>query len=170
MRLLIIFLFLSFSQNSFSQNVNTNDLDNYLKIYINMSGMLGVDLKYVYNQKIKMEYINAKDLFKLDNAIALAWGMNKDDEVTIMVDRTQWLRLSLMEKMSVMFHELSHDILNAEHDDSNENNLMHTVNLPKTQQELINQTAVLLSEYFPNQVKYNLKFKNKGSSTEFKKN
>ena len=137
MRLLIIFLFLSFSQNSFSQNVNTNDLDNYLKIYINMSGMLGVDLKYVYNQKIKMEYINAKDLFKLDNAIALAWGMNKDDEVTIMVDRTQWLRLSLMEKMSVMFHELSHDILNAEHDDSNENNLMHTVNLPKTQQELI---------------------------------
>ena len=107
MRLLIIFLFLSFSQNSFSQNVNTNDLDNYLKIYINMSGMLGVDLKYVYNQKIKMEYINAKDLFKLDNAIALAWGMNKDDEVTIMVDRTQWLRLSLMEKMSVMFHELS---------------------------------------------------------------
>jgi hypothetical protein len=29
---------------------------------------------------------------------------------------------------------------------------------------------VLLSEYFPNQVKYNLKFKNKGSSTEFKKN
>ena len=106
MRLIIIFLFLSFSQNSFSQNVNTNDLDNYLKIYINMSGMLGVDLKYVYNQKIKMEYINAKDIYKLDDAIALAWGMNKDDEVTIMVDRTQWLRLSLMEKMSVMFHEL----------------------------------------------------------------
>tara|TARA_B110000263_G_C14782283_1_gene273770 strand:+ start:21 stop:230 length:210 start_codon:yes stop_codon:yes gene_type:complete len=27
-----------------------------------------------------MEYINAKDFYKLDNAIALAWGMNKDEE------------------------------------------------------------------------------------------
>jgi len=27
-----------------------------------------------------MEYINAKDFYKLDNAIALAWVMNKDEE------------------------------------------------------------------------------------------
>ncbi len=168
MRVITAFFLLFFFQKSFCQKANTNDLNNYLKIYINMAGMLGVNLNYVYNQKIKMEYINAKDLYKLDNAIALAWGMNNDEEVIIMVDRAQWLKLDLIGKMSVMFHELSHDILNAEHDNSNENNLMHTVNLPKTQQALINQTAVLLSEYFPNEVKYNLKFKNNGSSTESK--
>ena len=66
--------FFLFLKIHFLKNVNTNDLDNYLKMYINKSGMLGVDLKYVYNQKSKMEYINAKDLYKLDNAIAIGMG------------------------------------------------------------------------------------------------
>ena len=48
-----------------------------------MSGMLGVDLKYVYNQKIKMEYINAKDLYKLDNATLRIAGLPKGNATII---------------------------------------------------------------------------------------
>ena len=63
--------------------------------------------------------------------------------------------------MSVMFHELSHDILNAVHDDSHKFNLMHSTNLPENTTQITNQMAVLLSEYLPNEVTKRYRFLNK---------
>ena len=37
-------------------------------------------------KKIKIEYANNKDLFKLENNIALAFGMNNDENIFILVD------------------------------------------------------------------------------------
>ena len=65
-------------------------------------------------------------------AIAFALGMNNDKKVQIVVDYEQWLKLTDFEKMLTMFHELFHDLLNVEHDNSRNSNIMHSHIGPKT--------------------------------------
>ena len=172
MKNLLFFLLLIFSiKSSFSQKnkFDPNNLRQYLDMYVNTAKTVGVNLDFVYSQRIKMEYINARDLFKLKGNIGLAFGMYKNDEITVFVNRLQWYKLSLIEKMSVMYHELSHDILNAEHDDSKPNNLMHSTNLPKTEGELYTQILEVFKQYFPQDFELNAHLSNNSPSKVLKK-
>ena len=50
-----------------------------------------------------------------DGVIALAFGMNNDDQIIIRVDPTNWQKSDLIKKWYVIYHELGHDVLNLEH-------------------------------------------------------
>lgn len=49
------------------------------------------------------------------NAIAVSYGINKDDEVIIRIDPENWANASTPTKWYILYHELGHDILNLEH-------------------------------------------------------
>ena len=49
------------------------------------------------------------------NAIAISYGINKDDEVIIRIDPENWANASTPTKWYILYHELGHDILNLEH-------------------------------------------------------
>jgi hypothetical protein len=49
------------------------------------------------------------------NAIAISYGINRNDEVVLRVDPEKWENASTSKKWYILYHELGHDILNLEH-------------------------------------------------------
>lgn len=53
---------------------------------------------------------------KLDGkTIAISYGMNRNNEITIRVDPEKWENASTAKKWYILYHELGHDVLNLEH-------------------------------------------------------
>lgn len=50
-----------------------------------------------------------------EGVIALAYGMDNDDQIIIRVDPTNWQKSDLVKKWYVIYHELGHDVLNLNH-------------------------------------------------------
>ena len=165
----ISFFFLSLS--IYSQNIITldggtkvldissNNLNAYLDAFFETSYKLGYDLSELKNRDVSIRFLSINEQLPDYNnyhdknsffAIAFALGMKNDNKIEIVVDYEQWLKLDDLEKSSVMFHELCHDILNAEHDDSRSSNLMHSSKGPKTVDELIKDFNLILSRYASN--------------------
>lgn len=148
-----------------------NNLNGYLDAYFDTSLKLGYNLNQIKNTDISIRFLSINEEISDYNnyhdkdsffAIAFALGMKNDNKIEIVVDYEQWLKLDFFEKTSVMFHELSHDILNAEHDDSFSNNLMHSSRGPQNAEELIDDFKNILVKYAS---KYKLKtFINYGDS------
>ena len=70
----------------------------------------GINLNYIKNRNI---YTISKRLE--GRTIALAAGMNNDNEVFIAIDPDSWYKASPAKRWYIMYHELGHDILNFEH-------------------------------------------------------
>ena len=92
-------------------NVNPFNLDKYIDKFI-------LDAKT--NHNIDLSYVNKKDkliLFKeLDRKkIAIAYKMNDDDSVLVLVDPENWYKANQPKRWYIIYHELGHDILNLEH-------------------------------------------------------
>ena len=172
-KLLLVLLFvplISFGQNMVTLEDGTtvlenspNNLNGYLDTFLDTSLKLGYNLNEFKNTDISIRYLSVneerpdynnyhdKDSFF---AIAFALGMGNDNKIEIVVDYEQWLRLNNIEKISVMFHELCHDIFNAQHDDSSRSNLMHSSRGPQNAEELIDDFKNILVKYAS---KYKLK-------------
>ena len=148
-----------------------NNINGYLDAFLDTSLKLGYNLNEIKNTDISIRYLSINEEHPDYNnyhdkdsffAIAFALGMNNDNKIEIVVDYEQWLRLNDFEKISVMFHELCHDIFNAEHDDSYSSNLMHSSRGPQNYKELIDDFNRILFKYAS---KYKLKtFINYGDS------
>jgi hypothetical protein len=50
-----------------------------------------------------------------DGIIALALGMNNDNQIIIRIDPKSWQKASPQKKWYVLYHELGHDVLNLNH-------------------------------------------------------
>ena len=144
-------------------DISSNNLNSYLDAFFQTSYTLGYDLSELKNRNVSIRFLSInEERPKLNNyhdknsffAIAFALGMKNDNKIEIVVDYEQWLRLDDLQKSSVMFHELCHDILNAEHDDSNSSNLMHSSKGPKTIDALLKDFNAILSKYA---LKYKIK-------------
>jgi len=75
------------------------------------------DLEYygIYPKKPKVKIIKFAKLDQLQNTThlyALSLGLNDDDRIEIYVNPSTWGHLSRSMKYYVMYHELSHDVLN----------------------------------------------------------
>ena len=140
-----------------------NNLNGYLDTFLATSLKLGYNLNEFKNTDISIRYLSVNEESPdLNNyhdkdsffAIAFAVGMGNDNKIEIVVDYEQWLRLNNIEKISVMFHELCHDIFNAQHNDSSRSNLMHSSEGPQNAEELIDDFKNILVKYAS---KYKLK-------------
>ena len=78
-----------------------------------------------------------------DELLGLANGAEDNSKINILINSNNWDELSELEKTTTMYHELSHDILNASHVE-NSMHLMH----PKNQYESITDLVVGLTEVF----------------------
>lgn len=84
--------------------------------------------------------------------LGVAYGSRDDSRVEIAIDRENWDRMSDLEKTTTMYHELSHDILNAAHV-NDETHLMH----PTYQYESITELVLGLTKIFKEYKESNLK-------------
>ena len=50
-----------------------------------------------------------------EGVIALAYGMNNDNQIVISVDPKNWDNSDITKKWYVIYHELGHDVLNLDH-------------------------------------------------------
>jgi hypothetical protein len=167
---LLIIPLVSFGQNMVTLEEGTrvlenspNNLNGYLDAFLDISLKLGYNLNEFKNSDISIRYLSVnEELPDYNNyhdkdsffAIAFALGMGNDNKIEIVVDYEQWLRLNKIEKFSVMFHELCHDIFNTQHDDSSRSNLMHSSKGPQNAEELIDDFKNILVKYAS---KYKLK-------------
>jgi hypothetical protein len=49
------------------------------------------------------------------NTLALAYGMNDDDNIILKIDPENWAKSSSVKRWYTLYHELGHDVLNFEH-------------------------------------------------------
>ena len=72
------------------------------------------------NHGLNLDYIKNRNIITISKrlegrTIALAAGMNNDNEVIIAIDPDSWYKASPAKRWYIMYHELGHDILNFEH-------------------------------------------------------
>ena len=88
-------------------DVNLYDLRSMVEVFIKDCALNGIEIK---KNKINSIFIDLPT-----GVVALAEGMNNDDEIIIKVDPSKWRNASASKKWYVLYHELGHDILNLEH-------------------------------------------------------
>ena len=84
---------------------------------------------------------------EMNNTIAIALGSSIDSIVKIDVNYLIWNKLTEVEKVSTIFHEVSHDILNVKHVESDIFNLMHPSAQPKNYGELEIMTNKFIRDF-----------------------
>lgn len=103
-----------------AQNSINKELAPYLELYMERLGNENFNVESIQDDT---KTISLRFAPTLDNA-AYALGMDLDDVISVVVNREEWDTYNELEKLELMFHELSHDILNAEHVDD-VNHLMY---------------------------------------------
>ncbi len=96
-------------------------LEGYLKSFVNLADLNGIDLSYIYGQNITIVWevvIN-----KNSTNVATAFGRDKD-EIIIVVNKERFMARTDEGRKYVMFHELGHDILNFPHLEHPERGMM----------------------------------------------
>ena len=73
------------------------------------------------NYKYKMVFTE----FENPNQIAIARGMFKDKEVEIYISKSWWMKLDANERKILLYHELSHDLLEIHHQWCDNTSLMY---------------------------------------------
>ena len=84
----------------------------------------GVDLSAIQSKPINIYFKNISGESGKSGLLGLAYGMDDDSQVNIAIDYNNWQKMNDLERTTVMYHELSHDILNAKHVES-KLHLMH---------------------------------------------
>ncbi|MDB9702098.1 hypothetical protein OAA49_01325 [Flavobacteriales bacterium] len=85
---------------------------------------------------IQVSDFNIKYGKGFENTIAIALGSNIDSIVNIDVNTDLWTKLSKVEKVSTIYHEVCHDVLNVKHVDHDVLNLMHPFSQPRNFDEI----------------------------------
>ena len=86
-------------------------LEPYLKEFVNLASLKGIDLTYIYDQPITIKFSSYDESKK---RVASSYARSKD-AIVILVHRERFGNRSEEGRKYVMFHEFGHDILNFEH-------------------------------------------------------
>lgn len=109
----LIIAFLLKVTNAVGQQYNVDpNLEPYLEQFVEEAKEKGIDLSYIYDENITIEFTDKKD-----NKVASApsWQYRKTGIlIKVRRDRFYGLRTEQGRKYA-MFHEFGHDILNLEH-------------------------------------------------------
>ena len=106
----------------------------------------GVDLSAIQNKPINIYFKNISVESGRPGLLGLAHGMDDDSQVNIAIDYNNWQKMNDLERTTVMYHELSHDILNAKHVGS-ETHLMHPSYVFKTTPEIVVAMTKIFKQY-----------------------
>lgn len=90
------------------ENINTYDLQEMVQFFLDDCKRSNIIVPSIETLSATFEPLE-------DGVIALAFGMNNDDQIIIRVDPTNWQKSDLIKKWYVIYHELGHDVLNLEH-------------------------------------------------------
>ena len=85
-------------------------LEPYLNEFVAIAKENGIDLSYIYDEDISIQFID-----KVDGRVASAPSWQRRDGLLIMVRRSTFENRTEEGKKYVMFHEFGHDILNYLH-------------------------------------------------------
>ena len=137
------------SDNPFNSSDDNPFGDKSLSIDSKLEKYLDSYLKIAKNADINIDFVKSKPIsiyfeyMRNDELLGIARGAEDDSKINIAINSNSWDRLSELEKTTTMYHELSHDILNASHVE-NRMHLMH----PKNQYRSITDLVVGLTEVF----------------------
>jgi hypothetical protein len=87
--------------------IDTYSLEEFIDVFLNDCKKNGINIK---NQRIKITFEELEG-----NSIAMAYGLNLNDDIIIKVDPANWQNASIEKKWYIIYHELGHDVLNLEH-------------------------------------------------------
>lgn len=118
-----------FFSKYFQDEIDPSNLNYYLYVYIDDLNSLGVfdhlDLKNDDFEEILLNHTNNFNIFfknisisnsKPDyNTVAIAHSMYNNCKLDIQVDPDNWNESSLIKRVWILYHELSHDLFNIEH-------------------------------------------------------
>lgn len=90
------------------EEVNTYDLQEMVQFFLDDCKRSNITVPSIETLSATFEPLE-------EGVIALAYGMNNDDQIVIRVDPTNWQKSDLIKKWYVIYHELGHDVLNLEH-------------------------------------------------------
>ncbi len=105
-------------------------------------------MSFIYDLPIKIYF---KDLSTLTDdpsktILGIAYGSEDDEIIDIAIDPVAWEKLSDLERTTLLYHELSHDILNASHV-NDDDHLMHPSNVYNTTVDLVLGLVEIFVEY-----------------------
>ena len=90
------------------REVNTYDLESMVNLFLQDCKKNNININI--NQKISATFKSLEE-----NTLALAYAMDNDDEIIVIVDPMEWNDASVEKKWYIMYHELGHDVLNLKH-------------------------------------------------------
>lgn len=92
--------------------------------YVEIAKEAGVNLKPMLQGKVHVYFSDLQSEMGKSTILGIARGSANDNEVHVEIDRANWEKMTELQRTTTMYHELSHDILNAAHVDD-EMDLMH---------------------------------------------
>ena len=95
----------------------------YLKAFIDMAKLDGLDLTYVYTKDITI--VSEHVINKNSTNVATSYGRNKD-KIIIVVNKERFMNRTEEGRRYVMYHELGHDILNFGHLENGDRGMMES--------------------------------------------
>lgn len=99
--------------------------------------------------EVEIQFSNFSEKYgiELKNTVAIALGSNIDNIIKIDINKEIWNTLTDVEKLSTIFHEVCHDVLNVRHIEGDRLNLMHPHFQPKNYNELQIMTEKFIRDY-----------------------
>ena len=131
----------------FETGGNDDPFNKYLESYVSIAKSVGVDLSFIYDGTINIYFEDLSSVGGPDKTIlGIARGSRNDDVVDVVIDKAMWEKLTDLEKTTLLYHELSHDILNAAHVDD-ALHIMHPSNVYDNTVDLVNGLIEVLVQY-----------------------
>ena len=88
-------------------------LAEHVDSFVNTAKEFGYDLSYVYDRPVMLGF---DDELGSAGVVGQSWGLGNDDVVRIKISKAYWDKATPLAKITLMYHELAHDILNLKHD------------------------------------------------------
>lgn len=112
-------------------------------LVINNIKLNQTDKSNYIRSKVEISDFNKKYGDELDNTVAIALGANVDSIIHIDINKVLWNKMLDIEKLSTIFHEVCHDLLNVKHIEGDKLNLMH----PYAQPSDFNELQIMLDKF-----------------------
>jgi hypothetical protein len=147
-------LYTSIASSAYETDV---DFNFYVEKFYRDIGNYGI-----FPKKPQIQIIKFGKLDQLDNATnyhAISYGMNDDDRIEIYINPTTWDKFNKPMRYFLMYHELSHDVLNVDDLEdlpSNEGKLMYPALAnyeSKTMDDFIESSHALFEKVAEKQIK-----------------
>jgi hypothetical protein len=114
-----------------------------------------IEVYGIFPKKPKVKIVKFAKLDQIDDVThyhGISYGMNNDDKIEIYINPSSWEKFSKPMRYFLMYHELSHDVLNVDHLENtplNDEKLMKTTMqsyIPITMDEFIESSHALFEE------------------------